>query len=131
MSLPAQRMADRLEHIEGTLREIGGTLATLLERSKAGADAMAEIRAELKAIHDGRSADQVKLAELPQIRRDLDGLGGGLRGHETRISSLERELSAATVRGAKSDAVFNRVANIIQALILAAIIWLFTGSEGL
>lgn len=126
MPQPAQRVTDRLEHIENVLRDISGTLATLLERSQASATAMADIRVELKALTDGRNADQVKLAELPQIRRDLDGLGGGLRGHETRIGSLERELSAATVRGAGMDAIFARVANVIQALILAAIMWLFT-----
>lgn len=130
-------VAERLEHIEKATRDtaeamvaIRESVATLLERSAASAAAFAEIRAEVKALRDDRNYDAQQLAQLPGLRRDIDGLGDRQRTHDTRIAVLEREQTANGVRNAGIAEIFNRVLNVVQALILGGIMWLFTLKGG-
>ena len=138
MSQEAVSVPQRLEHIESTtrdtaeaVREMQGSLATLLERSTATAQALANLQGKVDALTERQHLDAIQLAQLPTMRRDIDALGEKTRGIDGRVVELEKAGVLAKAHAATTGGFFKRILDIAQALVLAGIVYLFTLSSKL
>lgn len=133
MSQEAVSVPQRLEHIESTtrdtaeaVREMQSSLATLLERSTATANVLANLQGKVDALAERQHLDALQLAQLPTIRRDVDALGEKTRVIDGRVVELEKASVLTKAHTATAGDLFKRLLDIAQALILAGMIYLFT-----